>query len=48
MENTLNTTYRRLRRIGRGARRLAADINYLERRKLELRTGLPFVEPRRF
>ena len=48
MENTHITTSQIVHRIGRRIRQVARDIDYLERRKLELRTGLPFVEPRRF
>jgi hypothetical protein len=45
MENTLNTTSQKLRRITRRVRRVASDISYLERRKLELRTGVPMFGP---
>jgi hypothetical protein len=48
MDNTLNTTLNRFRRIAQQARKVAQDISYLERRKLELQTGLSFTEPRRF
>jgi hypothetical protein len=45
MENTLNPTSQKFRRIARRIRRIARDISYLERRKLELRTGLPMFGP---
>ncbi len=45
MHNTLNTTSHRFRRISDGIRQVARDVSYLERRKLELRTGLPMFGP---
>lgn len=45
MENTLNTPTKRLRTISRRIRRVVRDIDYLERRKLELRTGVPMFGP---
>ena len=48
MENTLNTTHARLNRIGRRVRKVVNDISYLERRKLELQSGLSLRETRRF
>ncbi|HWD65128.1 MAG TPA: hypothetical protein VG405_08125 [Solirubrobacteraceae bacterium] len=45
MENTLNTPPKKFRRISRRIRQVASDISYLERRKLELRTGVPMFGP---
>jgi hypothetical protein len=45
MEKTLNTTSQRFRRISHRIRKLGSDISYLERRKLELQTGLPLFGP---
>jgi hypothetical protein len=45
MENTLNTTSQKFRRLSRRIRKVASDISYLERRKLELQTGLPMFGP---
>jgi hypothetical protein len=45
MENTLNTTSEKFRRLSRQIRKVANDISYLERRKLELQTGLPMFGP---
>jgi hypothetical protein len=45
MENTIHTTSHKFRRIGLRVRKLARDISYLERRKLELHTGLAMFGP---
>lgn len=45
MENMLNTTSQKFRRMTRRVRQVASDISYLERRKLELRTGLSMFGP---
>lgn len=45
MENTLNTTSQKFRTISRRLRKVARDVSYLERRKLELHTGVPMFGP---
>jgi hypothetical protein len=45
MENTLNTAPQKFRRVTRQIRKVARDISYLERRKLELQTGVPMFGP---